>query len=269
MHPNGVPGRLFKLSMTAIALLLLVLTAASCFGKLSLENYLSNLDEIRERSENTFAAIESSLESLAGGPDAINSLYGDVSKAQSDLEVSEKELLELKPPSQAEELHSLVLALYAESTGFFSDMKSMLEYSVKREPLIAEFEAVSSDLDARTAADPSPQSVGRALADSSARAKGIAAELGKLSPPQFLEGVQKALLEMLGSYSSSLLELELAIESSDVSAVNAAQQKVRESLAGNLAEETGKSIEVYNGRIERIEKLREQANAEETRITGS
>ncbi|MBU4490046.1 MAG: hypothetical protein KKE79_05365 [Actinobacteria bacterium] len=251
-----------------VVMLCLCASSISCLGKISLENYLCDLDTIRSSSDKSFAQIQKALEDLKSGPEALKALFGEISEAEEELETCVEALRELKPPKQAKKLNSIVLELYGEAWAFFSDMKSMLTYTVEREPLIAKVEAASLSLDSRIAGDPSPANVGAALADTATEVDAVASDLEELSPPSFLEGIHTALLEMLGDYSSSLLDLKSAVESSDIAGINQAQARVREALSGNLAEETRKSIEAYNARIDRIEELREEANEEETRITG-
>jgi len=253
---------------TVITLICFCLLASSCLGRLSLETYLRNLDDIRSQADTAFTSIKTSMENISNGPNAANILYGQVSSAQKVLQKCKSEIQKIKPPDKAQSLHAIMLALFGEAAGFFTDLKSMMEYTSKRAPLISRFEDASRELDSRIAADPKTASVALALADASVKADVVKSELIKLSPPAFLKGPHGALLEMIGNYSSSLLELKSAVESSNAAGISAAQDKIRTALSGNLAEATSKSMEDYNARIDSIEKLREEANSEETRITG-
>jgi hypothetical protein len=263
----SVKPRFFFHWLAAVSLVAACLVPSSCLGKISLESYLRNLDAIRSQSDAIFSTIEGSIENIASGPTAAQSLYDQMDKANAVIEKCQEEIQKLEAPEQARKLHALIVEMFDESAGFFSDIKSMMEYSSKRAPIIAAFENSSRELDSRIAANPSPAGVSAALADSSSKTDAVKAELAKLSPPRFLKEMHKALMEMMSQYSESLLELKAAVESGNAAGIQAAQAKVRQALSGNLAEETRKSIEAYNGRIEKIEKLRKQANQEETRIT--
>jgi hypothetical protein len=234
----------------AIAVIgLVLLTVASCTGKISLELYLEQLDEIRARSDKASAAIESELDSIQNGPGALAALKSRISSAEKVVEECRKDIEKLSAPAAAAELDRLVLDLHSESAAFFVDIESMLDYTARREPLVGRVEASA------------------ALEAARASVREAEEELKKLNPPSFLKGVHKALLGMLDSYAASLSSLGAAVQSGNASAIASAQAELRKSLSGNLAEETKTAIKAYNARIENIVRLREEANKEETKIT--
>jgi chromosome segregation ATPase len=252
----------------AIAVIgLVLLTVASCTGKISLELYLEQLDEIRARSDKASAAIESELDSIQNGPGALAALKSRISSAEKVVEECRKDIEKLSAPAAAAELDRLVLDLHSESAAFFVDIESMLDYTARREPLVGRVEAASTQLDSTIAANPSAASASAALEAARASVREAEEELKKLNPPSFLKGVHKALLGMLDSYAASLSSLGAAVQSGNASAIASAQAELRKSLSGNLAEETKTAIKAYNARIENIVRLREEANKEETKIT--
>ncbi len=232
-----------------VVMLLTCLLLSSCLGRISLESYLERLDEIRSVSDQAFARIKSSMESGSSDGSSTQALYRSVSQAEGVLAECEKRIKELKPPPAAAQLHDLVIQLYSESKGFFSEIKAMLEYSSEREPIVARVQTASRDLDTNIAANSSAAGSSSALSAAAGEVEGAKTELKGLKPPTGLKGVHDALLNMLTEYASSLRELASAVQGSDVNAINAAQAKVRAALSSNLDEETNKSIDAFNAGI--------------------
>jgi hypothetical protein len=73
--------------------------------------------------------MEQALELLSNGPEALKVLYAELSEAEKETKVDLKEVRELNPPEQARKLQYLVLEPYTRFLSFFSEMKSMLEYT--------------------------------------------------------------------------------------------------------------------------------------------
>ena len=256
-----------RAAILVVAAVAVVLLASSCMDRVALESYLEKLDAIRAQSDQQSQTLEQELQGLKNGPGAASVLSARLESARRMVLECNKKIKTLGAPQAAQKLNKLVLELNGEAAAFFAELHGMLDYSGKREPLVAGIQTVSSELDSTIASNPAPAAVAAALAASSAKVDGIAAQLGKLKPPSFLEGIHMALLDMLKRYSTSLNDLKAAVERSDASGINTAQNEIKQALSGNLSEETKKGIEAYNSRIKKIDRLREQANQEESRIT--
>jgi len=246
---------------------MIVCCLTSCLGKISLTNYLDDLDNIRASSDVQFAKIKSALQQVKSGDEAVKSLYQDIATAESSLKKDKARIEKLKPPDAARKLHNIVVSLYGQAAVFFGDMLTMIKYTVEREPPIAVVESASTDLDSRISKDNSTQSVSAALTEAAAKVDASSQALTKLSPPPFLKSVHDALLNMLKQYSASLVDLKNAVESGNAAAITEAQQRIRASLSTNLSEQTKRSVEEYNSAILKIEEFRKEANREESRIT--
>jgi hypothetical protein len=262
-------GRIFARVLVPAAIVLLLLALTGCVGRLSLVSYLENLDAIRSRTDTAFAQVKSMIQSGGNPKSPAGSFDRGAKNAQKVLSSALAALSKLEPPAQAKKLHRLVTDLYADSKDFFAEVRSMLAYAAARSPFTAQVQAAAKELDTALAANAAPAAIAQALSATADKVAGALGSLQKLKAPAVLSAVHNSLVGMLADYLSSLRSLASAVAKGDSAAVNAAQAKMKEALQGNMASQTQKSIDAYNAGIDKIDKLRRQANAEESRITAT